>query len=402
MNESISHRLRRGALTAAATLGLALTAVAAPAAASADDAQTVDEPKRVVYVEVNNNDLSAVADYTLEGTNRPAFDIAMIFAANINYDTARGEAYLHLNERVTETLQNAETQIRSLQERGTKVLLSVLGNHQGAGFANFTSRESAGAFADQLADAVETYGLDGIDFDDEWSKYGTNGTPEPNSTSFAYLLDELRDRLGPDKLITLYNIGPSYTLTDWQGTGAADNLDYSWNPYYGSWNPPQVPGMTRAQFGAAAVDLTQTSQSRAVELAQRTVDEGYGVYVTYNLTAADHSAYLSAVTERLTGHATSYRAPWYDVSVSSEATCTGAGVKLKVRIDSGDAATLAADVDSRIGSRSLHGIADGESRVVVQQAKDAASANGSFTVRVSGPHGVLELAESYAVPSCGR
>ncbi|MFD5214407.1 endo-beta-N-acetylglucosaminidase H [Microbacterium sp. NPDC058345] len=402
MDESISRRLRRGGTAAVATLGLALAALAAPAAASADDAATGDEPKRVVYVEVNNHDLANVADYTLEGTNRPVFDLAMIFAANINYDVERGEAYLHFNERVTETLQNAETQIRPLQERGTKVLLSVLGNHQGAGFANFTSRESAGAFADQLADAVETYGLDGIDFDDEWSKYGTNGTPQPNSTSFAYLLDELRDRLGPDKLITLYNIGPTYDLTDWEATGAAENLDYSWNPYYGSWNPPQVPGMTKAQFGAAAVDLTQTSQSRAVELAQRTVDEGLGVYVTYNLTAADHSAYLSAITEELTGHATAYRAPWYDVDVSAEATCAGGDVKLKVRIDSHDDASLDVDVVSSLGGRSLHGILEGDSRVVVQHAKGAATADGGFAVSVDGPHGVLELVESYAVPACGR
>ncbi|WP_259606817.1 MULTISPECIES: hypothetical protein [Microbacterium] len=35
-----------------------------------------------------------------------------------------------------------------------------------------------------------------------------------------------------------------------------------------------------------------------------TKHQGYGVYVTYNLTSADHSAYLSAITEPLTGLAT--------------------------------------------------------------------------------------------------
>ena len=57
------------------------------------------------------------------------------------------------------------------------VLLSVLGNHQGAGFANFTSFAQADAFAAQLADAVTTYGLDGIDFDDEvWLNDRARGT----------------------------------------------------------------------------------------------------------------------------------------------------------------------------------------------------------------------------------
>ena len=53
-----------------------------------------------------------------------------------------------------------------------KVLLSILGNHQGAGFANFTDYASADAFAADLEQVVKTYGLDGIDFDDEYAEYG--------------------------------------------------------------------------------------------------------------------------------------------------------------------------------------------------------------------------------------
>jgi hypothetical protein len=404
MNHSPSPRRRRAGLAAVAALGLAVAGLAMPAVASgatSTAADGADDPQRVVYVEVNNEELANVADYTLEGTSRPAFDMAMIFAANINYDVEKQQAYLHFNDQVTATLEQAETQIRPVQERGTKVLLSVLGNHQGAGFANFTSRESAAAFADQLADAVEQYGLDGIDFDDEWSGYGANGTAQPNATSFAYLLEELRDRLGPDKLITLYNIGPSYDVTDWEGTGAAQHLDYSWNPYYGAWNPPQLPGMSKDQLGAAAVDLTRTGIDRATQLAQRTVDEGYGVYVTYNLTSADHSGYLSPVTEILAGRTTAYRAPWYDIDVTAHATCAGGDVKLKVRIDSADDAELSAKVATSIGSRTFAGILDGETRVAVQHAKGGATADGSLTVDVAGPDGTLELVESYAVPTCG-
>lgn len=400
MTESPIPRRRTARIAALAVLSLAAVGLAAPAGAAASDGGEAQDPKRVVYVEVNSNDMANVADYTLAGTNRPAFDMAMIFAANINYDVETQKAYVHLNDRVTETLQNADTQIRPLQERGTKVLLSVLGNHEGAGFANFTSPESAAVFADQLADVVHTYGLDGIDFDDEWSEYGKNGTAQPNGTSFAYLLDALRDRLGPDKLITLYNIGPSYDNTDWQGTGASANLDYSWNPYYGTWIPPQVSGMTKQQFGAAAIDLTSTSQTSAAGLAQRTVDEGYGAYVTYNLTAGDHSGYISAFTTPLTGMATVYKAPWYDVDVTAEATCSGGDVKLKVRIDSEDDARLSAKVVSAIGSRSFDDILDGETRVSVQHAAGG-SADGSLTVIVSGPDGTLDLAEPYSVPACG-
>ncbi len=394
-------RRRRFTALAAAALGIAVVSTPLTAGAStASDTAVADDAKRVVYVEVNSNDMANVADYTLESTLRPAFDIAIIFAANINYDTEKGEAYLHLNERVTETLQDAENQIRPLQKRGTEVLLSVLGNHQGAGIANFESREDAAAFADELAAVVEDYGLDGIDFDDEWSKYGTNGTGQPNEYSFVYLVQELRERLGPDKLITLYNIGPAAEATEYEGVRAGDLLDYAWNPWYGYWDVPQIPGLEPAQLAAGAVDLTRTSQQRAQEFAERTAAEGFGALVTYNLTAGDHSAYLSSITEPLTGHATAYRAPWYDVDVDVAATCAGGDVKLKVTIDSDDAASLEAEVVSSIGTSTASAITAAEPRAIVQHAKKGLVADGSLTVRLGGEAGTAELDLPYEAPIC--
>ncbi|MGN8025394.1 endo-beta-N-acetylglucosaminidase H [Microbacterium sp. 22242] len=302
---SSSHRRRAAGGVVALGLALAGSLVAGTAAhATAPDAHS--DPKRVVYVEVNGNDLSHVADYTLAGTDRPAFDAAMIFAANIDYDTEKAQAYLSLNDRVTWTLQNADTQIRPLQKRGTKVLLSILGNHQGAGLANFGSRKEAGAFAQQLADVVQKYGLDGIDFDDEWSEYGKNGTGQPNASSFPYLVKELRTKMGPHKLITLYNIGPASETTEYQGISVGQLVDYVLNPWYGSWEVPQLSRIDASKLGPAAVDLNRTPVDTAAEFAVRTKAEGYGAYVTYDLRAGDHSAYVSAITEPLTGLATVY------------------------------------------------------------------------------------------------
>jgi hypothetical protein len=300
-----NHRLRRRAGAAVVALGLALAgSLAASGAAHAADA--AGDPTRVVYVEVNGNDLSNVADYTLAGTDRPAFDAAMIFAANINYDTEKKQAYLALNDRVTWTLENAATQIRPLQQRGTEVLLSVLGNHQGAGLANFASRKDAGAFAQQLADVVQKYGLDGIDFDDEWSEYGNNGTGQPNASSFPYLVKELRTKIGPHKLITFYNIGPASESTQYRGISVGALVDYALNPWYGSWDVPQLARAGASQLAPGAVDLNSTPVGMAAQFAQRTKDEGYGAIVTYDLRAGDHSAYVSAITEPLTGLATVY------------------------------------------------------------------------------------------------
>ncbi len=291
------------AVAAAAVPALAMPAMSAPIE---PHPEKPEGPMTVAYVEVNNHSIANVGDYTLEGTNAPVFDLAIIFAANINYD---GEnAYLHLNEQVTETLEDAENQIRPLQDAGIKVSLSILGNHQGAGFANFPDAESAQAFAAELADVVQEYDLDGIDFDDEWVQYGANDTGEPNDFSFVYLVSELRELLGEDKLITLYDIGPSAERLEYDGVNLGEVFDYAFQPYYGSYSVPDIPAMGPDQLAPGAIDLGQTPTERAVELAARTVEEGYGAIITYDLTGNDTSEKLSAITQELYGLPTAYQA----------------------------------------------------------------------------------------------
>lgn len=268
------------------------------------NAQADGDIVSVMYVEVNDNDLSHVADYSLAGTGTPVFDLAVIFAANINHDGSK--AYLSLNEQVRATLDDAEHQIRPLQDRGIKVLLSILPNHQGAGFANFPDADAAADFARELADVVDQYDLDGIDFDDEYAEYGTGGTDQPNDHSFVDLVLSLRETLGEDRLITLYNIGPSAERTTDGDRNAADALDYAWNPYYGTWAPPEINGMGKEEISPAAVAVGETDPGTITEFAQRTIDQGYGVFLGYNLTDDDASDALSRFTEVLYGAPTEH------------------------------------------------------------------------------------------------
>ncbi|ROQ73371.1 glycosyl hydrolase family 18 (putative chitinase) [Streptomyces sp. CEV 2-1] len=203
------------------------------------------------------------------------------------------------NGNVQRVLDDAATEIRPLQQKGIKVVLSVLGNHQGAGFANLPSQQEASVFAKQLSDTVAKYGLDGIDFDDEYAEYGNNGTGQPNDSSFVYLVTALRLNM-PDKIISLYNIGPAASRLSYGGVDISTTFDYAWNPYYGSW---QVPGIAlpKSKLSPAAVEIGRTSQSTAADFARRTVSEGYGVYLTYDLDGADRSADVSAFTRELYG-----------------------------------------------------------------------------------------------------
>jgi hypothetical protein len=284
--------------TAAAATGAALPAEAATKCRRARKTG----PVTVAYIEVNDHSMLSAGKYTLANGGAQVIDVAVIFAANINYDGSN--AYLFFNDQVTNVLNNVATQVRPLQQKGIKVLLSVLGNHQGAGFANFPNQAAADAFAQQLADAVNQYGLDGIDFDDEYAEYGNNGTGQPNDFSFVYLVQALRAKL-PNNLITLYDIGPAADRRSYNGQSIAETFNYAWNPYYGTWGVPSGPS-EKSRLSPAAISYTATSSSTAASLAQRTVNEGYGVFLTYNLTESDTSSYMTSFTQKLYGSATVY------------------------------------------------------------------------------------------------
>lgn len=255
-------------------------------------------PISVVYVEVNNNNILNTGCYTLKKSGKQLFDIAIIFAANINYNTSTKKAVLYNNPQVSIVLQNKATYIKPLQDKGIKVMLSVLGNHQGAGISNFTSRAAAKAFAKQLKDTVNFYNLDGIDFDDEFADYGNNGTPQPNDSSFVMLVSALRN-LMPNKLITFYYFGPATSSLTYKGVRVGDKADYSWNAIYGSFQVPNVPGLTKAQLAPAAISINSTTASTAKQLATQTINGGYGAYLYYNLTQTPSDKYLSSVSTAL-------------------------------------------------------------------------------------------------------
>ncbi|MDO7863913.1 endo-beta-N-acetylglucosaminidase H [Brochothrix thermosphacta] len=261
-------------------------------------------PKTVMYVEVNDHEFRNVGKYTLANSKKTAIDIGIIFAANINYDKNTKKPYLFLNEQVKKTLNENATQIKPIQARGTKVLLSILGNHQSAGFANFASYESADAFAAELEKVVNAYGLDGIDFDDEYAKYGENGTLQPNNSSFIWLVQALRQRLGDDKLITLYNIGPA-AYNSKANDSLSKSIDYSWNPYYGTWSAPSFPGIDSSRLSAAAVEIG-VNKAQSAQFAKRSINENYGLFLMYNLSGNNSADFISGITQELYGEKTIY------------------------------------------------------------------------------------------------
>jgi hypothetical protein len=254
-------------------------------------------PLGVCYVEVNNNNMLNAGSYTLQNTNRQLFDVAIIFAANINYDVSKNRAYISNNNNVTKVLNDVNTYVKPLQQKGIKVLLDLLGNHQGAGISNFPNREAAKDFALQVAHTVYTYGLDGVDLDDEYAGYGNNGTGQPNNSSFVMLLQELKAAM-PDKLITFYYYGPATTRQTYNGDLAGNYINYTWNAMYSTYNAPVVPPLDKSKISAAATWILNsnsgsTSATTLASLATSTKNDQYGVFMWYDLGGTDVANYLS-------------------------------------------------------------------------------------------------------------
>lgn len=245
----------------------------------------------IVYIEVNGYNPLNAGEWTLATSGKQLFDIVNIFAANIKFDESTGRPYLSLNPNVKAILSNRDKYIRPLQDKGMKVCLSILPDHDGVGFANLTDADIR-TFAAELKSAVDTYGLDGVDFDDEYGEYSSHNRPgfeDPGSLPYAKLCYEVK-RIMPDKLCTVYFIGSATEgfNDDIEGMEPGDFVDYSYFSSYGSWSDAylKIKGMDKSQWGPYSWEMTEFASAGDIMTSQ-VRRGGYGVQVFYDLRPSD-------------------------------------------------------------------------------------------------------------------
>ncbi len=240
-------------------------------------------PKLTVYIETNDINPLNAKEYYFCDTNpqEEVIDHVILFASNIN-GTANSVT-LHHNENQTYILSHASTLIQPLQQKGIKVLLGILGNHTGVGFANLnaTLLES---FAQQIATCVTTYGLDGVDFDDEYAKYyqAPSGLPTPSATIYGNLIKRVKQLL-PNKLVTaFYYSDGGYSLNFDSTTYNA--LDYMW-PNFGC-NPYPPTGFPASKWAKLSIHVDNGGTTYPIcSGIQSCVDDyfDYGAIMMFNL-----------------------------------------------------------------------------------------------------------------------
>lgn len=179
--------------------------------------------KTIAFVETNDWDIRNYGQVILKETKQPVFDIIVLFAANMNYDAVAGRRYIHFNDKLQPIVNHPEIYIKPLKDRGIKVLIDILPNHQGVGYRNFQSYEEALDFAREAKMWTDKLGIDGWDMDEEYANYSQLPSKPYNTMSAEWFCKAMKEVM-PDKLLTLYEYG--YPSGDY-----SQYVDYSWTDY---------------------------------------------------------------------------------------------------------------------------------------------------------------------------
>lgn len=262
-----------------------------------------EEKKVFCYLSGGNNPLNVLQWEGEDG--RLLVDVAVVFAYNINYDRSTGKVYIHANDNCQYILDHANEIIQPLRERGVKVLLGVLGNHDPAGLAQL-SPIGCKDFARQVADMCKQYNFDGVNYDDEYSTAPDLNNPLmcPVSSQAGSRLCLETKKVMPDKLVTIFQWGHMYGENEVDGYEAGDFIDIAVGNYGTKGQPKK--GMSNLNCSIASVEMAQGNKI-AVNQARGWAQTNYGYVMLFgtwgnrNSGSVDHFNSLSHLAEGLYG-----------------------------------------------------------------------------------------------------
>ena len=247
-------------------------------------------PKLTVYIETNDVNPLNAKEYRFCGTTEEVIDHVILFASNIRGVPSAQSVSLYHNPNQTYILNHASTLIQPLQQKGIKVLLGLLGDHQGVGFANLTP-DMIEDFAQDVASCVNTYGLDGVDFDDEYADYWNAGNylPSPSGAIYGALVEKVKQLL-PGKLVTAFRFGNAFSFPQ----STLNVLDYMW-PDFGANNstPSGFPDRKWAKLSIHNYNEGYTDPGCYEINTCASNYSGYGAIMFFNMREGDQSSYFN-------------------------------------------------------------------------------------------------------------
>lgn len=239
------------------------------------------DKKVVVFFEVNNtNPLNALQFETEDGNL--LIDYLVLFAYNINYNADEGRVYCFANPQCQYILDHYDEIIRPLRERGMKVIISVLGNHDMAGLAQLSDM-GAREFAKEMAALVYGYGFDGINYDDEYSASPDTSIPWFTSPSYEAgnrLYFETKKAM-PDKEMISYQYGGALGNAPVDGIAPGDYMDICVGDYGRAGTPYE--GMTFANCAYMSSEFAQRRSLPNSSNVNSFINSDYGYWMCFAL-----------------------------------------------------------------------------------------------------------------------
>lgn len=233
-------------------------------------------------MEVNDTNPLNNLCFTLKSSGKPLIDMVILFSANINYSNETCRVYVYNNPNVQHLLDNREKYLKPLQDRGIKVVLSILGNHDRSGVANLAD-ETARQFAQELKAVCDAYKLDGIFFDDEYSRYQNPPPPgfvSPSSGAASRLCHETK-RAMPDRLVCAYVYSSTRSLPAVDGHESGTFVDYRIHDYGGSYDLSRnYPGMPKSGMALYSQEFAQ-GRIASDDNLRRLRGNGYGAHMIF-------------------------------------------------------------------------------------------------------------------------
>lgn len=223
--------------------------------------------------------------FTLKKSGKPLADIVIIFSANINYNSQTGKVYVYKNNDVTQLLNNKEKYIKPLQDRGIKVLLSILGNWDISGISNLAP-QTAKEFANELKTVCNTYNLDGVFFDDEYSSYKYVDIPQgfvyPSNSAAARLVYETKQAM-PNKIVSVYVYGNTSSFESVDGIQPGSFVDYAIHDYGQQYNlGSSFPGLQKSGMALSSQEFANDRYASKASL-QYIRQNGYGAHMFFDM-----------------------------------------------------------------------------------------------------------------------
>lgn len=248
------------------------------------DSEKTTGIKIISCMEVNDTNPLNNLCFTLKSTGQPLIDIVILFSANINYNAETGRVYLNNNKHIQQMLNHREKYLKPLQDKGIKVVLGILGNHDHSGLINLAD-QTARDFAKELKATCDAYQLDGVFFDDEYSEYITpapEGFVTPSRNAASRLCYETKKAM-PDKLMCVYAYGGTSGMNTVDGHQAGDFIDYAIHDYGKGTNlSSSYPGLSKSGMALYSQEFRRNIVASESQL-KYIRDNNYGAHMIFGM-----------------------------------------------------------------------------------------------------------------------